>query len=50
MQHEIIKIKNQLKPFSQKISKRLLIKKVWLSKSLVESPSCRDGFSLDLDD
>ena len=47
---KVIKIENQLKPFSQKISKRRLIKKVWLSKSPVESPSYHNGFPLDLDD
>ena len=50
MQREIIKIKYKLKIFSHYFQKQHLINQVSLSNFPVESPSCHNGFSLDLED
>ena len=49
MQHELIKIKYQLKPFFHYFQKQHLINRPDSLKSPVESPSCHNGFPLDLE-
>ena len=48
--YESIEIKYQLKPFFHFFQKQRSIKKAWLSMSPAESPSCHNGFPLDLED
>ena len=50
MQHELIKIKYQLNFFFHCFQKQHLINKPDSQASPVESPSCHNGFPLDLDD
>ena len=49
MQHELIKINYQLKPFFHYFQKQHLINRSDSLKSPVESPSCHNGFPLDLE-
>ena len=49
MQHELIKIKYQLKPFFHYFQKQHLINRPDSLNSPVESPSCHNGFPLDLE-
>ena len=48
MQHELIKIKYQLKPFFHYFQKQHLINRPDSLKAPVESPSCHNGFPLRL--